>query len=414
MKILSFFGNIISGFQGGGLSDNSGLQQGQPTVALNPEDQKIPIDAGLQLSAVWSCVNLLSETVASLPLAIYEVDKKGNKKPARDTRLWSVLHQPNPDMTAHDFWMFMGVNRFLTGNAYAAIQRDKSGQLVALYPLSGLQMQVAVVDGKVIYQYNKDGKFFYFNKEDIFHWKGLGNGYYGLSVFDFMRATTNEQKNAQKNASSLYGNGNQLTGVITVDKVVKGEQLAQLRNRFRELGAISGDGWLHFMPADMKYQQIGMSAADAQLLETRQFGIQEIGRWFGVPAALINSPAGASGASIEQVVESFYRSTIQPHCIAIEQALMQRVFTMEERMKFVAEFKMSALLRASVSSRYDSYSKALQNGFMTRNEVRKLENLPPMEGADDLTAQSNLWPVRQLGEQEASAKESVPEEPIKQ
>lgn len=414
MKILSFFGNMISRFQGGGLSDNSGLQRGDPSVALNPEDQKIPIDAGLQLSAVWSCVNLLSETVASLPLAIYEIDKKGNKRPARDTRLWAVLHQPNPDMTAHDFWMFMGVNRFLTGNAYAAIQRDSNKQLVALYPLSGLQMEVAVVDGKVIYQYNKDGKFFYFNKEDIFHWKGLGNGYYGLSVFDFMRATTNEQKNAQKNASALYGNGNQLTGVITVDKVVKGEQLSQLRARFRELGAVRGDAWLHFLPADMKYQQIGMSAADAQLLETRQFGVQEIGRWFGVPAALINSPAGASGASIEQVVESFYRSTVQPHCTAIEQALMQRVFTVEERMRYVAEFKMSALLRASVSSRYDSYSKALQNGFMTRNEVRKLENLPPMEGADDLTAQSNLWPVRQLGEQEASQKESVPEEPIKQ
>ena len=157
-----------------------------------------------------------------------------------------------------------------------------------------------------------------------------------------------------------------------------------------------------------------MSAADAQLLETRQYGIEEIGRWFGVPAALINSASGASGASIEQIVESFYRSTIQPLCTAIEQAIMQRVFTTEERLKYSAEFKMSALLRASVSSRYGSYSQALQNGFMTRNEVRRLENLPPVEGADELTAQSNLWPVRQLGEQQASQSESVPEEPIKQ
>lgn len=416
MKIRSFFGQFFSGLWGGGLSDYSGLQESAPSITLNKEEPYIPPEAGMQLSAVWSCINLLSETMATLPLVIYEVKRNGDKIPARDTRLWQVLHNPNQIMTAHDFWLCMSLNRFLTGNAYALIHRDGTGALIGLTPLASAsgQMEVAVLDGQVIYQYKKDGKYTYFTSDQILHWKGMGNGVVGLSTFDYMRATTNEMKNAQKNASALYGNGNQLTGIVTVDRVIKGQQLVELRNRFRELGAFNGDSWINFLPADMKYQQVAMSAADAQLLETRQFGVEEIGRWFGVPAALINSSSGTSGASIEQIVESFYRSTIHPLCCSVEQAIMQRVFTAAERAKYVAEFKMSALLRASVSSRYDSYSKALQNGFMTRNEVRKLENLPPVDGADQLTAQSNLWPVNQLGEQQASQSNSVPEDPVKQ
>ncbi len=414
MKIRSFFGQFFSGLWGGGLSDYSGLQESTPSITLNKEEPYIPPEAGMQLSAVWSCINLLSETMATLPLVIYEIKRNGDKIPARDTRLWLVLHNPNQIMTAHDFWLCMSMNRFLTGNAYALIHRDGTGALMGLTPLASGQMEVAVLDGQVIYQYNKDGKYTCFTSDQILHWKGVGNGVVGLSTFDYMRATTNEMKNAQKNASALYGNGNQLTGIVTVDRVIKGQQLVELRNRFRELGAFNGDSWINFLPADMKYQQVAMSAADAQLLETRQFGVEEIGRWFGVPAALINSSSRTSGASIEQIVESFYRSTIHPLCCSVEQAIMQRVFTAAERAKYVAEFKMSALLRASVSSRYDSYSKALQNGFMTRNEVRKLENLPPVDGADQLTAQSNLWPVNQLGEQQASQSNSVPEDPIKQ
>ena len=416
MKIRSFFGQFFSGLWGGGLSDYSGLQESAPSITLNKEEPYIPPEAGMQLSAVWSCINLLSETMATLPLVIYEVKRNGDKIPARDTRLWQVLHNPNQIMTAHDFWLCMSMNRFLTGNAYALIHRDSTGALIGLTPLASAsgQMEVAVLDGQVIYQYKKDGKYTYFTSDQILHWKGMGNGVVGLSTFDYMRATTNEMKNAQKNASALYGNGNQLTGIVTVDRVVKGQQLIELRNRFRELGAFNGDSWINFLPADMKYQQVAMSAADAQLLETRQFGVEEIGRWFGVPAALINSSSGTSGASIEQIVESFYRSTIHPLCCSVEQAIMQRVFTAAERAKYVAEFKMSALLRASVSSRYDSYSKALQNGFMTRNEVRKLENLPPVDGADQLTAQSNLWPVNQLGEQQASQSNTVLEDPVKQ
>lgn len=165
----------------------------------------------------------------------------------------------------------------------------------------------------------------------------------------------------------------------------------------------------------MKFQQVSMSPADTQLLESRSFGIDEIGRWFGVPSALINGAGGASGASIEQAVEAFYRSTVVPHCTALEQEIMRSVFTPQESRQYRVEFKMSALQRASVAARYDSYSKALQNGFLTRNEVRRMESLPPLPGADELTAQNNLVPLKMLGEADASQTSQTPiGDPVKQ
>ncbi len=231
-----------------------------------------------------------------------------------------------------------------------------------------------------------------------------------------MQATTQELVNAQLNATEMYGNGRQLQGILTIDQDLNDRQVKEIKRRFANMTPIQGDpaDWLHVLPADMKFQQVSLSAADAQLLETRKFGIDEIGRWFGVPSALINSSAGVAATGIEPIVESFYRSTIQPLCIALEQAIRQRVMTFEEREKFTCEFKMNALQRANISARYQSYSQALQNGFMTRNEVRKLENLPPIKGADELTAQNNLFPVHMLGTQGTGQSQTPLGDPIKQ
>lgn len=417
MKISTFLGAIVRrGLWGSAVGDSSGFQRQEPSVNLVRNSRSLTPDAGLQISAVWACVNILSETIASLPLVVFKQDADGDKQEARDSRLARVLRQPNQMMTAHDFWVCMSLNRFLRGNAYALISRDSYGNLVSLVPLSSDQMDVAVIEGEPVYQYYKDGQMRVFAADKIFHWKGLGNGVVGLSTLEYMRATTEEMSNAQTNATELYGNGRQLTGLLTIDQDLSDSQIAQLKQRYSSLPGLTGGAsdWLHVLPGDLKFQQISMSAADAQLLETRTFGIDEIGRWFGVPSALINSSGGASGTGIEQVIEAFYRSTVHPLCTAIEQALRRRVMNYRERESMTVEFKMNALQRANISTRYDSYSKALQNGFMTRNEVRKLENLPAVDGADELTAQSNLWPVRKLGEQSADQSQTPLGEPIKQ
>ncbi|MBS6156851.1 MAG: phage portal protein [Sutterella sp.] len=416
MKIASIFGSIAhwAGW-GSPIGDVSGLQRREPTGPVVSGVQPIPPDHGLQLSAVWSCVTLLAETIASLPIVVYRRDPDGNRTEERGCRVWQVLRAPNANMTPHDFWMAMGLNRFLRGNGYALISRDGTGQLVSLTPLAADQMDVGVVDGEVVYQYYKDGSIYYFKSDKILHWKGLGNGIVGLSTLEYMQATTTELVNAQKNATTMYGNGNQLTGLLMIDQDLNPSQIRQLKERYANLTPVTGSSgdWLHVLPGDMKYQQISMSAADAQLLETRQFGIEEIGRWFGVPSALLNSSGGTAASGLEQIIEGFYRSTIQPLCTGLEQALTKTLLTIEEQETLNCEFKMSALQRANIASRYDSYSKALQNGFMTRNEVRKLENLPTVDGADALTAQNNLVPLDRLGEQ-TNTDQTPLGDPIKQ
>lgn len=417
MNITRFFSTLLHpGYWGGATGDVSGLQRHEPSIGILPNVRPVPPDKGLQLAAVWACVTLLAETMASIPLVVFEVDRKGNKTEARNSRLWQVLRNPNQNMTPHDFWLAMGLNRFLRGNAYARIVRDSEGDLIALIPMAADQMEVGVVDGEVVYQYNKDGNLDYYKADKILHWKGLGNGIVGLSTLEYMQATTQEMINAQTNATDMYGNGRQLQGILTIDQDLSDRQVKEIKRRFANITPIVGDpaDWLHVLPGDMKFQQCSLSAADAQLLETRQFGIDEIGRWFGVPSALINSSGGTAASGVEQIVESFYRSTVHPLCTALEQAIRQRVMTSEERDHMTIEFKMNALQRANIQARYGSYAQALQNGFMTRNEVRKLENLAPMEGADELTAQNNLYPVNQLGQQGGGQSQTPLGNPVKQ
>lgn len=417
MKIKQIFSTFFrSGFWGGATGDASGLQRSEPPVGILPNVYPVSPDKGLQISAVWACVTILAETIASIPIVVYETDNKGNKREARQSRLWHVLRQPNQHMTPHDFWIAMGLNRFLRGNAYARIVRDSTGELVALVPLSADQMDVGVIGDELVYQYTKDGNVTCYAAENILHWKGLGNGIVGLSTLEYMQATTQEQVNAQRNATEMYGNGRQLQGILTIDQDLNERQVKEIKKRFANMSPIVGApaDWLHVLPGDMKFQQCSLSAADAQLLETRQYGIDEIGRWFGVPSSLINASGGTAGSGIEPIVESFYRSTIHPLCIALEQAIRQRVMKESERETMTCEFKMNALQRANIQARYSSYAQALQNGFMTRNEVRKLENLAPVDGADALTAQNNLYPVEMLGKQGTGQSQTPLGDPIKQ
>jgi HK97 family phage portal protein len=149
----------------------------------------------------------------------------------------------------------------------------------------------------------------------------------------------------------------------------------------------------------MKYQQLSLAPEDMELLDTRRFAVEEICRWFDVPPVLIHhSNVSTWGSGIEQIVDGFYKLTIRPLLVGIEQAVRKQVMTPKQRATMSAEFAMEALLRGSLKDRMEVYAKAVQNGLKTRNECRQLENDPPIDGADDLTAQTNLAPLSMLGQ----------------
>ena len=388
---------------GGAIAENTGVQNAVPSIALVPDAGNVAPDGALQISAVWACIDRRASTIASLPFFAYTT-RDGQRELARNSRLYTLLHEsPNSRMTPYEFWRAMILNHDLRGNAYARIERDGRGEAMALWPMPADQVEVEVLsDGSMIYKYQLGTDVAVFSENNVLHLKNLGNGTVGLSKLEFMRSTTDEAAKAQGTASKVFGTGGKPTGVLMIDKVLNPEQRAKIKESFAGMAEGSASR-LYVLEASMKYEQLSMSPEQQQLLETRNFTVSEIARWFDVPPVLIHhNDTTTWGSGIEQIMDGFYKLSIRPMLVSIEQATRKRVMTANQRSYMSAEFALDALLRGSPTQRADLYSKNVQNGIMTRNECRQLENLPPVPGADALTAQSNLLPLPMLGTATAS------------
>lgn len=397
---------------GGPLGTASGQQITTPIQPVIDQTKLVPPDAALQISSVYACVELLAQTISTLPLYVYE-DRGDGRKPDKASTLWILLHdKPNVWMTPSEFLSAMVVNRMLRGNAYALIERNSYGDPIALIPLASDQMEVSIIAGGAVYTYHQDGVTTAISPENIIHWKGLGNGFMGLSKLEFMRATTNEAIKAQDNANALFGKGSKPAGVLQTDQKLNKEQIQQLMERFQGNLQRSGGGLL-IADRGLQYTQLSLSPADAQLLQTRQFSVEEICRWFGVPPVLIGSNATTTwGSGISEIVSGFHKFTIGPLVKQLEQAIA-KVLVPVTNTTTTIEFRLDGFLRSNPQERAQYYSTMAQNGAMSRNEIRRLENLPPVEGGDALTAQSNLVPLEKLG-QVQPASSPANGEPVRQ
>ncbi len=406
--LLGWFG------RSGSLGNGTGRQIGASSVSLVEGSTPLSTDAALQLSTVWGCVWLLANTIASLPLFVY-TNNAGKRELARDANLWTVLHDsPNSRMTPVEFWSAMLLNLFFRGNAYARIDRNSQGNVIGLWPMPSDQVRVVVMDdGSVVYEYQVGSGTAILSEKNVLHIKDIGNGTIGLDRLSYMRASTTEATNAQNSANKLFANGGKPAGLLMLDRVFSPEQRKASRDSFSTVAEGSMNR-LIVLEADMKYQQINISPADQQLLETRQFSVEEICRWFGVPPVLVgHSNVTAWGSGIEQLIDGFYKFTIRPILVRIEQALSKRVMSPADRATLTIEFSFDALLRANLKDRMEIYAKAVQNGIKTRNECRQLENDPPIKGADELTAQTNLAPLHMLG-QTTGGKNASSQDPVAQ
>jgi len=385
--------------RGGAIAEAAGTQLAQPGSPLINDTRNIGVDGALQISTVWACIDRRATTIASLPLFAYE-EKGGEKTLARTDRLYALLHEsPNSRMTPFEFWRAMVMNHDLRGNAYARIDRDEStGEALALWPMPADQVETQVLpDGSMVYLYSFGSEIAVFAASSVLHLKNLGNGTSGLAKLEFMRSTTDEVAKAQDSASKIFGTSGKPSGILMIDRVLKPEQRAAVAKNFAGM-EVSGTGRLHVLEADMKYQQLSMSPADQQLLQTRNFGVEEICRWFDVPPVLVhNANVTAWGTGIELIVQGFYTLAIRPMLINIEQAVRKRVLTPRQRVTMQIEFNLDALLRGNPKDRSEFLAKLVQNGIITRAEARQLEGWPYMAGTDDLTAQSNLVPLAMLG-----------------
>lgn len=378
-----------------------GRQNGYPNYPLVPNTASIGPDCALQLSTVWAAIDKKASTVASLPLFVFARLPNGQKELARTTRLWQVLHDsPNRRMAPFDFWRAMLLNYELRGNAYARIDRDPgTGEAIALWPMAADQVALTVLDdGSEVYEYRIGSDVAVLAAANVLHLRNLGNGTIGADKLAFMRASTDEAAKAITSASTVWGTSGKPTGALMLDHILEPEQRARLLANFADM-AQGNMSRLFLLEASMKYQQISITPEQQQLLESRKFSVEELCRWIDVPPPLVYSSAGITlGSNLEQLItDGWYKLSIRPILVLIEQSLRMRVMTPRQRAMFDVEWSLDALLRANPKDRYDLYSRAAQNGLMTRNEIRQLENLVPMDGADELTAQTNLAPLSALG-----------------
>jgi len=414
---MSIFTTVQGWFSGNANTQRDGTQLSSPSSTVHEDTPNVGVDGALQVSTVWACVNLLVETIASLPLMVYETNKNGDRTLMRGSRLYEVLHRsPNRQHTSQEFWEQMILNFVLRGNAYAIIERAPTGDLMALWPLSSDQMNVVKVsDGSLIYRYYVNNETLIYLESDILHIRGPGNGVVGMSRLDYMRSSVGLAINSHNHTTKTFRKNARRPGILMSNDVLSPEQRVAVRDNFGDI--VSGkDSELYILEAQFKFEQLGMTSADLQLLETRQFSVQDLARWFGVPSVLINDTGEttALGSSVTQIIDAFHRLTLRPQLSRLEQALEKRVLSPKHIAKgVVIEFNLDALLRASLKDRMEIYSKGVQNGIYNRNEARRRENLAPYEGGEIYTAQSNLFPVAQLGAQPAEPGEP-PEEPIKQ
>lgn len=412
---MSFFSRLFR-FGGSALAESSGIQTDSPSASLIEDVSPLPADAAMQIAAVWRCLELVSSTIATLPIMTYIDTGKGKRELARDSPLWFLMHEsPNARMTPCEFWTALILNLLLHNNAYARIERAANGEAFALWPMASEQVEPVVLpDGTMVYQYTIGSDVAIIAADNVLHIKGLGNGTMGLSKLKYMQVTTAEVRNSQSAANKLFTNGGKPTGVLMVDNILKKEQREALQRNFAEM-TTGNSSRLYLLEANMTYQKITIDPEDLQLLQSRKYGVEEIGRWFGVPSVLINhSDTTSWGEGIYELIEGFYRFTIRPALVNVEQSIRKRVMTSNQRALFTVEFNFEGLLRASLKDRMEIYSKAVQNGIKTRNECRQLENDPPIDGGDELTAQINLAPLKMLGKLKPPESTNVAENPIQQ
>ena len=359
----------------------------------------------LQMAPVLACVRLISETIAALPLHVYERSADGGKTQAVEHPLFSLLHNsPNPEMTAFEFFRCAIGNTLMYGNFYAEIVRNGLMEIVELVPLnsSPSRMRKARKDGNVVYYYKPDnsGEEKPYSRRDILHIRDFGlDGLLGISRVAMAKNAIGLALAAQQHGADFFANGAAPGGALLFDGVITNQDEFQ-REWDKKFKGPGKRNKLAFLEKGVKYQQIGANPEDAQLLQMRKYQLAEISRIFNVPLHMIGDLEKSSFSNIEQQALEFAKYTITPWLVNLEQLMDLDLFSKEERKKCFTKFNMDALLRGDFESRMKGYAIALGYGIDSVNEVRLLEDKNPIsaqDGGDLHLANGNVVPLKDAG-----------------
>ena len=366
--------------------------------------------SAMQMTAVYSCVRILAEAIAGLPLHLYRYTPDGSKVKAVDHPLYLLLHdEPNPEMSSFVFRETLMTHLLLWGNAYAQIIRNGKGEVVALYPLMPNRMSVdRDKHGQLYYTYTRasdeastmNGMTVLLPPSDVLHIPGLGfDGLVGYSPIAMAKNAIGLAIATEEYGAKFFANGAAPSGVLEHPGTIKDP--SRVREAWMsQFGGSANSGKVAVLEEGMKYTPISISPEQAQFLETRKFQINEIARIFRIPPHMVGDLEKSSFSNIEQQSLEFVKYTLDPWVIRWEQSIQRALLRPEEKKRYFAKFNVEGLLRGDYQSRMNGYAVARQNGWMSANDIRELENLdriPAEAGGDLYLVNGNMLPMQHAG-----------------
>ena len=383
------------------------LQDGKAWAAAygysNHAGKTVTLNTALQLSTVWACVRLTAQAVSCLPLMMYE--RRGDDDRVRvgsDEDVAEVIcDSPNEDQTPLEFWESQVAWLLAMGNAYSE-KVSTGSRLSALQPIPSTNCHpVRLDDGELVYRIHDRGKTEDMPREKVFHLKGFGfGGDLGLSPISFGVQTFGAAIAMEEASAKVFGSGLQASGILSSDQNITADQRKDIRTIMESYVGSSNAGKLMVMPTGLKYERLSLTPIDVQMLEHQRFSVEEMCRWFGMPPIIIGHAAQGQtmwGSGVEQILIAWLTLGIDPLCDRIEARIKKQLIRPTGNRRRYAEFNREALLQMDSAAKAAFLSMMTQNGLMTRNEGRAKLNLRRIDGADALTAQTNLAPLDQLG-----------------
>lgn len=366
--------------------------------------------SAMQMTAVYSCVRILSEAVAGLPLHVYQYDDKGSKAKAITHPLYHLLHdEPNLEMSSFVFRETLMTHLLLWGNAYAQVMRNGKGEVVALYPLMPNRMSVdRDENGRLYYEYSHDSDEAPTMKEsvvrlrpsDVLHIPRLGfDGLVGYSPIAMAKNAIGFAIATEEYGAKFFANDASPGGVLEHPGTIKDP--ARVRESWQStFGGSTNSNRIAVLEEGMKFSPISIAPEQAQFLETRKFQINEIARIFRVPPHMVGDLEKSSFSNIEQQSLEFVKYTLDPWVVRWEQSIQHTLLTSEEKKSYFVKFNLEGLLHGDYQSRMNGYATARQNGWMSTNDIRELENLDRIsaeKGGDLYLINGNMLPMNRAG-----------------
>lgn len=351
-------------------------------------------ETAMKYSAVYACVRVLGETFASTPIMLYKKRKDGTRDTSSDLPVFDILHsRPNDDMSAFGYKETCLAHLNTGGNSVSVKLKNAFGDFIGLYPLDWPKVTIERKDGALRYIYRDNGKETVYSRDEVFHVPGMSfDGIIGVSPLEYMANSIILGLSYEKFGINFYKNGAHSSGVFETPGELSDTSFSRLKDELRKnYAGLMNAGRPMILEGGLKFNGLTIKPVDAELLDSKKFGIEDVARCYRVPLHLIQNLDRATNNNIEHQSLEFVMYTMLPWFKRYEENANCWLLTPRERKQgYYLEFKLDGLLRGDAKSRAEAYAQGRQWGWLSVNDIRKMENMPPIPNGDIYLQPSNM------------------------